>query len=316
MIHYWRETWAARLHFSLLLLVFGELVAWQDATRYSALDWAAVALIYVALGAILLDLIHRFHAHELKSLLLVGGIFGLVQGTLISLAAVGREDWLVNLLLRALGAEVLMFLLAYTLFWRGGKSLGYGGWLGALVLGLGWGVWTRWFPQLESVNVATPSWDESLPYVVIMLALGVLFPLFLRPAHEIEARLTPYEGAAAGGVLVVALILRGNGGYLPTFNLGVVALLLLMCGVLLAFSRILRQAQPFTPHPPLLAWLLLLVPFALAAWVAYNLSDTASEPWGAALVFRGLLLFGGGWLPLVSTWIGMAIFVRLTREGY
>jgi hypothetical protein len=38
-------TWIPRVGFGLLLLVFGEMVAWQHAHQYDASDWMAMAAI-------------------------------------------------------------------------------------------------------------------------------------------------------------------------------------------------------------------------------------------------------------------------------
>ncbi|HLA42877.1 MAG TPA: hypothetical protein VJZ27_05550, partial [Aggregatilineales bacterium] len=126
MLQIFRQRWTARLLFALLLLIAGEVIAWQDAAGYDIPDWLAVAVIYVALGAIILDLMVRFHASDTASVILIAGVFGLAHGTLISLATVQNDNLAIDLAFRALGLEVWMFLLAFLAFRQlaGGKNAG------------------------------------------------------------------------------------------------------------------------------------------------------------------------------------------------
>ena len=87
MIEQLRERWTGwgtRLSFAALLLVFSEWIVWQTPTDYNVLEWAGIAAIYLALAAITLDLIERFQVNEMFSLLVLAGLYGLVDATLIS----------------------------------------------------------------------------------------------------------------------------------------------------------------------------------------------------------------------------------------
>jgi hypothetical protein len=304
--------------------VFGELIAWQNAADYAPLDWLAVLAIYLGLGAVLLDVMVRYRASDWLSLMLVAGMFAIIQGTVITLATVQSENLPQNLGLRTLGIMPLMFLLAYASFrlLASGEATGFFAFIGAALLGLGWGTWARWFPEVENVLVTAPELNESLPYVIGGLILVGIFPRIFRPPESMESldwMLTPVEGAIAGGVLVVAFVLRSSEGYIDTLGSGIALGLLLMIGFMLVATRTTRRGIPLSkitpPQKPLLVgWLIILLPFAGLAWLGFNLVD-GDDPIHATIFFGALLIFGLLWLPMLSTWLGITIMSRLTREG-
>ena len=65
-------------------------------------------MLYVALAAIGLDLVARFHVSDVFGLLLLAGMFGLVDATLVS--HVTTRDLPLSLLVRPLGALPLAFM--------------------------------------------------------------------------------------------------------------------------------------------------------------------------------------------------------------
>jgi hypothetical protein len=316
--------WLPRIHFSLLLLVFGELVAWQNAADYSPLDWLAVLAIYLGLGALLLDILVRYLASDWLSLMLVAGIFALIHGTLITLTAVQTDNLPQNLGLRTLGIMPLMFLLAYASFrlLSSGEATGLFAFLIAAVVGIGWGIWARWLPEVDHVAVTHITFEESFPFVIGGLVLVSLFPFVYRLPESMDVidwLLTPFEGAMAGGVLIVAFILRSSDGYIDTIGSAIALSLLLMIGFMLVATRTTRRGIPLrkiTPpkKPLLLGWLIILLPFTGLAWLGFNLTD-GDEPVYASVFFGALLIFGLLWLPMISTWMGISVMTRLTREG-
>ncbi|NJL92975.1 MAG: hypothetical protein HC915_04260 [Anaerolineae bacterium] len=318
--------WLPRLHFAWLLLVFGELVAWQNASNHSVLDWLAVALIYVALAAALLDGIVRLQVGDWRRLLLVAGVFGLGHGTLISLAAVDTQDLSLELIFRPLGVQVLMFLLAFGSFrlLSRGDSTGPRELALAALTGLGWGIWVRWFPALEGVNISSPGFGSSVASLTIMLVIGAVLPHFWRFSIEkMESDdwlLSPLEWGAVGGVLGVTLLLRT--GYVDALGLTVSISILLIIGVMVVFTRGAQRRHllaSFTPPnlPRVLGWVLLLVPFIALGGLGYNLPDSnQGTPWHANLLFGMIAVFGVAWVPLISLLQGFSALVQLSREGY
>jgi hypothetical protein len=319
--------WIPRLHFGLLLLIFGELVAWQQASTFSLLDWLALAVIYLALALACLDFMMRFRAADIRSVFLVAGLYAATRAALLSVIHLDSlERFAIDLVFLPMGLQTLMFLLAFASFrlLSTGESTGPSAFGIALVVGFGWGTWTRWSPALESINVIAPTWDASLPYVVIALVVGGIVPLVLHPRLDmqpIDWLMTPYEWAFAGLTLFVTLVLRLSQGHIDILAVGIITLLMLGLLFMLNYSTTLRRTLPFAkmtpPQSPLiLGWLLILAPFALAAWAGYNLSDGEAVPWQAVTLFRALLLFGVAWLPVISIWWGANMLTQMTREGY
>ena len=317
--------WLPRIHFSLLLLVFGELVAWQNAASYDALDWLAVLAIYLGIGALLLDVIVRYRATDWLSLMLVAGMFAIIQGTLITLTAVQSENLPQNLGLRTLGIQSLMFLLAYLSFrlLASGEATGLFAFLIAGVVGFGWGTWARWLADVEHVVVTAPEFNASFPYVIGALVLVGIFPFVYRkpePMEVIDWLLTPVEGAVAIGVLVVAYVLRSSEGYIDSLGSLIALALLAMTVFMLVATRTARRGIPLwkiTPpkNPLLVGWLIILLPFAGLAWLGFNIVD-GEAPVHANIFFGAILIFGLVWLPLLSTWLGVSVMSRMTREGF
>ena len=76
--------WGTRLSFGALLLIFSEWIVWQTPTDFGPVEWAALAVIYLALAAIMLDLIARLNVNDVFGLLLVAGLYGLAVGWLVT----------------------------------------------------------------------------------------------------------------------------------------------------------------------------------------------------------------------------------------
>jgi hypothetical protein len=315
--------WLPRLHFGAVLLVFGELIAWQNAASYSVLDWLAISLIYLALGAILLDLVVRWNINNFTSLLLVGGLFGLTQATLISLAATQANFLARALVFRPLGMEVIAFLLAFLSFRLliSGEATGLFAFLIALGIGALWGIWVRWFAVWEEVLIPYPDFaPSSMATILGLVGIGVL-PLLLPKTPEMTVqdwKLTPYEAAAAGIVLLVAFVLRMEYiGDLPlTLSLSLAGMIVFM----LFFTRnarrgnLLEKVTP--PRPPLIiGWLILLIPFAIMGALGYLLVGEGPVPVHANALFAIMAFAGILWLPLISVMVGFGLLIQMGREG-
>lgn len=318
-------TWILRFHFAFLLLIFGELVGWQEASTYNLQDWTLVFLIYLATASLLLDLIARWHINDIKTLLMIAGLFGLIEGMLISLAPREADNIGVGLIFRPMGLEVLMFLLAFWSFRQihSGEATGFFAFLLMALVGTAWGIWVRWFPQLEFEHIPSPELDESLPYVVGMLFLAGFIPVLLklRPMQSENWELNVYEFASAFGILGVTLLLRLNDGYIPLLALAIVVLVVVFICGMLYFTRNDRQNSLLDGVTPpkrtfVLGWLIILFPFAALAWLSYEISDVNETPFQADALFTLITAFGVLWLPIVSTWLGYIGMVDLFREGY
>ncbi len=318
-----RSTWAARLSFGALLLVFSELVIWQTPTRFDALEWAGLAVLYVALAAIGLDLVARFHVSDVFSLLLLAGMFGLVDATLVS--HVTTRDLPLSLLVRPLGALPLAFmgaLFAFRLL-LSGRASGPLHLLAALFAGLLWGIWVRWLPVVSDDPIPAVGAGTALAATGTGLLVGGLLPLLLRPtAPTVRAgwRLNPFEWAGAGGVLIAAFALGVTDGEIERTGVGLVVVLLAFMVVVLQVTHPMRPRDSLldvaTPpgRPNLPGWLLLVVPFLLAGWGGYSLPGGDDRAVQSDILFGMITGFGVMWLPAVSVAIGMRAFMQIARE--
>ncbi|MBZ0307022.1 MAG: hypothetical protein K8I82_13210, partial [Anaerolineae bacterium] len=185
--------WVIRLYFAFVLLICGELIGWQQASTYGLQEWVLVFLIYVTSAALLLDVISRWHVDNFLTLLLAAGIFGLIEGTLVSLAARDADTVGIGLVFRPMGLEVLMFLLAFWMFrlLLSGRQAGAREFLLMAGVGAIWGVWVRWFPELE-YDRSSPALSESLPFLLAALLLAGFIPLAFR-FRPVNWQLSVYE---------------------------------------------------------------------------------------------------------------------------
>ncbi len=318
-------TWIPRIGFTMLLLCFGELVPWYQAGTYSVLDWLVVALIYLALAAITLDLLVRWQTTEWPTVFFVAAVFGLLHSSLVTLGLF--QNLPLSLAFYATGVQTLMYLLAY-----GSFRFLYSGkiavkWLYGLapIVGITWGIWTRWFPKLDAVQLPVPALGETLPYTVLGLLFSALVVFYLPLTTEItrdDWLLLPFEWASSAIVIFVLFIMRLEGGYLPLLGVVVVAIILTLVVMMLWFSQ---KTQPdrssfrivIRPQRELLIqWVLMIFPFSLMAWVGYRLPGTGNESIQATVLFGLLVIFGILWLPLFSIQIGVRAFMELGRQEF
>ncbi|WP_119069026.1 hypothetical protein [Aggregatilinea lenta] len=316
--------WRARLIFGALLLVFSELIVWQTPTRFSVPEWAGIAVLYVALAAAALDLIERVHANDPFSLLLIAGLYGLANATLIS--HITTRDLPISLLVRPLAAQPLAFLGALAAFHLllSGRPTGPLHFALALGVGLLWGIWVRWLPVVS---------DEPIPVVSIGTALAVTgvgllacapIALLLRPPGPILPRvwrLALLEWLVAAAVLAIALGIGVADGAIERSGIGVIGVLVAFMGMILYVMLPMRREvswlgalTPSTPNVP--AWLILVIPFLLAGWIGYSLPGSGDHSVQSEILFGMLTGVGLVWLPGVSIVVGVRSFVQIARtEG-
>lgn len=328
MQDYWKY-WTPRLVLGTLLLAWGELAVWRHAHTYSVIEWGIIVLIYLALAAILLDLIFRWRLQDKWwGYLLVGGVFGILQNMLIALDIF--EDVPASLIFYATGLETAMFLLAMACFrflYRGqtARFIDYGV---AAAVGVAVGVWTRWYPEIDTVNQEVPALDLTLSNALIALVFAAVFALALPRAAEPSRRdwmLSPMEWTAAGGLLLVVFLAQlGRGDIDP---LGVVAALVTLIvllvvlwytGTQITSIETERDTFFFNLKPPFArAWALVLIPFTLAYIVGYEvLPSNNNDPLQASILFIALAAFGALWLPLIFVFIGIQTFTQLVSEEF
>jgi hypothetical protein len=326
MLRDWlRDRLLAWFTFAIILMIFSEWIVWQTPTTYTPLEWLGMAAVYLALAGLTLDLMARLHANDIFSLLLVAGLYGLMNALLIS--HIDVHDLPTSLLIRPLGAQPLAFMGALASFQilTSGRATGPIDLIIAAFAGFLWGIWVRWFPVVA---------DDSIPtvasgYAMAAVGTGLLFFGALRmavPLTGISRRgdwmLWSFERWLVGGILAVALVIGLVRG---TISPVVIGLVLLLGSFMVAVSlitlkkrrrRALLLASMTPPHRPnLAAWVILIVPFLILGWLGYHLPGSGDSSPQSDLLFGILLGFGLIWLPAVSTVLGVRAFIELARES-
>ncbi len=322
--------WGARALLALTLAFFSEVVWWSsDPLALSAGQWGTRAVLYLALAALLLDLMARFGAGELFGWIVLGGLYGLLHGALISGGALAALP--LSLVTRPLGLHTLgggmlaLLFLGWLLDGRGfvpGRAILLAG------VGLLAGVWVRWYPLLPSNDFPLPGVSSVLVLLVIGLALiGALFFAWARLAGqrglvlESALSLSPWAWGAVAAALIIGFLGQARAGAIVTPGgalLGVLAgyLILLLYFLRSGVSAIpfLRRLDPPRPVsvPVFGLYAALLV---LPAALGYNLPGGGPEALPLRALTAALTLFGILWLPGVSLGIGLRAYIRLFRQG-
>ncbi len=315
--------WRARLIFGALLLVFSELIVWQTPTRFSVPEWAGIAVLYVALAAAALDLIEHTRANDIFSLLLIAGLYGLANATLIS--HITTRDLPISLLVRPMAAQPLAFLGALAAFRlllsghpTGPLHFGF-----ALVAGALWGIWVRWLPVVSDEPIPVVDLDTALAVTGIGLLACAVIALLARPTGPILPRawrLHPAEWVLVGAALLAALGIGVEAGEIDRAGIGVIGVLVVFMGMILYVTLPMRLLTSvpgaLTPQAPNIpAWLVLVVPFLLAGWAGYSLPGSGDHAAQSDLLFGTLTGIGLVWLPGVSIVVGVRAFMQIAREG-
>lgn len=324
----WAAAWLLRLSLAAILLVCSEVLWWSnDPLHYTAPEWAGLAGIYLALAALMLDLLARFRVTDVLGLLVVAGLYGLLNGALIAHSAF--TNFPISLVARPLGLHALgggVLGLMLWLWLLDGRGLRPGRAIVLAGVGLAWGIWVRWFPLLESNGFPLP----ELPTALILAALGWLVAGGLtwtasRRASGIGSDerllcLRPWEWLPVGGGLLVAFLIGARQGAIATFD-GVA--LGLLAGYMIAVLFFLRgrRGHPLlarvTPSRPVAwpVWLACGALLILPAAVGYALPGQSPDGPPLQLLTAALTGFGVAWLPGVSLAAGLRAYVRLFRQG-
>jgi hypothetical protein len=313
--------WYPRLLLAALLTFGSEVLAWTTPTSHTPLDWALRVVGYIALAALLLDFTMRYRVRDLFGGLALAGIYTLLYALLLNptyaFADIGRT--LVTRVMGAhglLAAEMLGLFLALT----GGNRPRTRKLLlvGAVIVGLAWGTWVRYWPPdegLEQVPLAT-----MLAYGIGGLAL-VVAVLFWGARRT--ASLTPDDlklSRTGLGILSLVLLalfaLRWLQGVLDAGAVIVVALILVICWAILWFRERKTGRSLLDGHipinlPPLSTILPTLIIFFAATIFAYNLAMIqVGQVNQLTFIGIGFTAYGLAWLPTVSLVLGAQAYLR------
>jgi hypothetical protein len=134
--------WFTRLAFAALLAFGSEIVLWNSPQRRDALDVLLLVAGYVALATLLLDFAVRYSVRTIFGVLLLAGVYGLVNALALNPVTILGEG-APNVAARALGGHTLIGMAMFAfLFWTAGY--GRGAWIvmAALLAGIVCGLLT------------------------------------------------------------------------------------------------------------------------------------------------------------------------------
>ncbi len=305
-----------------LLAFCSEIVLWTNPPERGLFDWLLLALGYLALSALLLEIGARFRLRDAYGLLMLAGCYGMLNGLLLNPQS-ALVDVPRTLISRAMGAHAFAGLLALGLF----LGLLHGGARGrrirlislvlALLIGVGWGVWARWSPATFSggSESAAPSLAlyTGIGFALVALALVAAGRAPAGAAFRLGTRGWAYTLLVLFGLLALRL-LRGE---IDALSLSVILILCAFSLMILWFQQrkkgttLLDGVGETAPDgKPLL---LIAAVFALGGAVGYTLprGEATSDP--LALIGALFTAYGLIWLPAVSLVLGARAFSRQAR---
>ncbi len=307
--------WGLRLLLGLILLTLAELVMWQNPPARGPLDWLVLAVLYVGLASIMLDLVVRFQVNGPATLVLAGGVFGLVASAIINHSAFDNiAAGPYGLLVRGLGLQTaagIYGLLLFVAVMRGKQATPVQAGVAAAVGAL-WGIWVHWYPIQDRVNWGLMPIETASLYMLIALALiGVLVVLVaprFRFIPEQQVQLQWWEAILAGFPLFIALVVGMAQDLVPVTWL----ILLVAIGAFIVWVLSYQSggtdpsllAEMTFAAPNAITFILLAVTFLVAGTLAYNLVDSKDSVAGivAYWIAFGFGTFGVPIACLIIFW--------------
>lgn len=305
--------WLTRGLLAVLLAFGSEIALWTNSAGRSPLDWLILAVGYLALSAVLLDLAVRYRIRDLFGLMALAGIYGLTAGLLLN-PQTALIDVPRTLITRVMGAHTLLGLAMLTLFLKMGH-LRRTGLIAVAIAGLAWGVWVRWLPTL--IDSFAP--ETSLVTMLLYGASGLILVIVLFMINRSEfspknVQLAPLEWPIPAVVLGAILIIRLDAGSIDSLSLVIVVVLIAFCVMLIWFQKrekgLILLDQRTSERVPVVAVSL----FLGAGVVGYSLPFNADGE-QLALIVGLFTAFGLVWLPTVSLVMGVRAYRKLTRQG-
>jgi hypothetical protein len=311
------------------MLLFGsEILLWLNPPGRTAGEWLMLGAGYVALAALALDLAARYRLRDLYDAMLLAAIYGLLNGLLLNPATALEliPDTVIN---RVLGGHTLLGWEMFGLFLAltGGHIRRYQRLLpfASLWIGFYWGIWVRWLPaftQLVKTDIAlTTMLTYGAAGLVVIVVLFVLASKRTGDVTPLDLRLSVLEWGAALVVLIVLFLVHVGRDAIDSDGLGLTAMLVAVCIVVLWFRRAERGKTLLDDHLPMtpLSWkwiALALVIFAASSILAYNLPLVHLFDLDQfRLMALGYGAVGVGWLPFIASVLGYRTLDRHSRTG-
>lgn len=297
-------------HLGFIILLGGITEAiWHQPQVHPLLS----TLGYLIFGAFLFDLIGYTNAYHPLRGLLIAGLFGILQTTLMSGNL--EADFPLGIAIYGAGISTLAFFTAYLIFFH---PLKWG--LGStLVTGLLSGLWVYGAPHADLLDIAwrTPDLSPYLLRAIAILGLGLAITLLGKQNKYIPVPLTlmPPVLLLVGLSSVGMAIWQISVGNLSVLGI-IMSLVVLVVLVLMFWFMYLNKLYVRTQTKQSLEWsgvARLSMAFVMMHAIGY-LAIEAIPDLGVGIVI-GLLIFGTSWLPFLSAALGFEAFVQLADEG-
>ena len=136
-------SWLVRALLAVWLLFASEILLWANPPGRTLTEWAILIVGYLALAALLLDLLVRFRVRDVFGLLALAGVCGLLVSLLLN-PATALADVPRTWATRVLGANSLLGLAGLAGFLQLTAGASRRLLLAGGVVGLLWGLWVRW----------------------------------------------------------------------------------------------------------------------------------------------------------------------------
>jgi hypothetical protein len=313
---------AVRILLAALLAFGSEVLAWNNPTGHTLLDWLLILPGYLALSAVLLDFTVRYRARDLFGALVLAGIYSL-GAALIIFPQAAFIDMPRTLVTRVMGAHALIAAEMIGLFLAlTGGGAGHARrnlLMGCLIVGAAWGFWVKGWPA--DAGYADVSLVTMLAYGVGGLAIiGLLAYLSSALTADASSPQVLRLSLRGWGVVVIVLsalfLLRLAQGDIDTGALILTGLLLVLSWGILWFRGRTKGETLLDNHLPvrllpLPALLLAAALFLAVAVFIYNLPAVdVSGVTPVTIIGLGFTGYGLAWLPTVSLVLGARAYLR------
>jgi len=317
------KAWSMRLIFGAMLMVFSEIIMWENPTAHTFPEWIGRAILYLVLGALTIHLAVWLQVREIAGLAMLSGLYGLLSGVLINHdALIGLP---LGLVVHALGLQTgaaLYALLFFIAVMKGRQptrlEIGI-----AVVIGILWGIWLKWYPIQKSVGWEPTTIETATLYliggaVIVGVLLMVIAPSF-RVVREDDLTLKLWEWPIVIIPLVIALIL----GLLDPTVIPLFPLLVAIAVGIVIVGALWIQRVP--NEPSIMAEMLFSLPnpvtfvfLGIAVLLAGTFSATliGDNPDSIIGIVTYILIgiIGSLWLPAASALIGVRVYRRVQGE--
>lgn len=322
--------WAVRLLLAGLFLFGSEIILWTNPLEHNALDWLLRIVGYLLLTTLTLDIAERYRIQDgYDAMVLLAGTV-VLHGLLIN-PAIAWQSFPDSLLTRIIGADALVQLIFWGVFlaWMRGDIRKYGLYqaVGGLWLGIFWGFWMRWTPELRgtfpAISLMEMTMIAGITFGVIVIFYYAITTQFAKEITAPDLMLTPLEWGIALMIIIALFLAQAVLGHISAGVFLVTILLLALCWLILWLRRDAEQDTVMSLHLPLKmqspVWnLLMIATFAGTVYVTYQLpliTDVAyiNQLW---LMELGSFAVGILWLPLVASVIATRAIDIYMREGW